>query len=101
MMDLATILAGLFPSPSTARYARYLGMRQRSLQRFLDGERAFVPTPAQTEAFARQADALKASGLPGKLQAVVTDAERAGVHPEIAAAWIAAAYRAAVGRAVE
>jgi hypothetical protein len=94
-------LERLFPEPSSARYARFLGIRQKSLHRFLDGERVFDATPDQIDDFDIQAASMKETDFVAKLDAVLMEAGRGGVHPEIIAAWLAYAYKKETGRAVE
>lgn len=91
----------LFPEPSTARFARFIGIRQKSCQRFLDGERIFDATPDQIDDFETQAEALKETDFVAKLDALLLEAGQGGVHPEIVAAWLAHAHKQKVGRPIE
>lgn len=97
---LTALFGSLFPSKSSARYARFLGMGQRSVQRFLDGERVWDATDDQISEFERQKTALAASGLVGNLNAAVAKAQAAGVHDEVIAAWLDAAHKSVVDRTV-
>lgn len=98
---LTKLFGGLFPERSSSRYARFLGIGQRSIQRFLDGEKVWDATPEQVQLFEDQKSALTASGYVGKLQAAIADAQAAAVHDEIIAAYLAAAHRSVAGRSVD
>lgn len=98
---LTKLFGDLFPEKSSSRYARFLSIGQRSIQRFLDGEKVWDATPEQVQLFEDQKAALTASGYVGKLQAAIADAKAAGVHDEIIAAWLAVAHRSIVDRPVE
>ena len=98
---LTKLFGSLFPAHSSSRYARFLGIGQRSVQRFLDGEKVWDATPDQLQLFEDQKAALTDSGYVGKLQSAISDARDAGVHDEIIAAWLASAHAAVAGRPVE
>lgn len=98
---LTKLFGNLFPERSSSRYARFLGIGQRSIQRFLDGEKVWEATPEQVQMFEDQKTAMTSSGYVGKLQAAISDAKAAGVHDEIIAAWLAAAHRSVASRPVE
>lgn len=103
-IDAATLRrwqAQLFPEPSTARFARFIGIRQKSCQRFFDGERTFDATPDQIDDFEVQAAALKETDFVAKLDALLLEAGQGGVHPEIVAAYLAHAHKTKVGRPIE
>lgn len=98
---LSALFGDLFPEKSSARYARFLGIAQRSVARFLAGEKVWDATDEQLQLFENQKQALTESGFVTNLSGAVAQAQAAGVHPEIIAAWLDAAHRAAVDRPLE
>lgn len=98
---LNALFGDLFPRKSSARYARFLGIAQRSVARFLAGEKVWEASDDQIQLFEDQKAALTESGFVGKLNAAVADATAAGVHPEIVAAWLEAAHASLTDRPLE
>lgn len=94
------VVAGILPAFSSRRIAKILGINQRTIQRLAAGP-AFAPGAEHDAYLQSQRKAVAESGLIVRLQELMVAADRAGVHPEIVAAWLDDTHVKVVGKPIE
>jgi hypothetical protein len=88
LRELAIRLFKVSPPPS-ARLSFVLGVRQRAAQYWLSGQHETPPDAI--ELIENQIQAVEGMDLEGRIQSVIDDAAKAGVHPSVTAHFLAMA----------
>src|SRR5690606_14953844 len=88
-----------FPDKSSARAARFAGVAQRSMQKWMSGE---TEAPANVvEAVSLQGDLADEMEVVANVQAMIDDFIAAGGHPEAAGSMLSAVYQRLLGKEIE
>lgn len=88
-----------FPDKSSARAARFAGVSQRTMQKWMAGE-TDVPTNI-VDAMALQGDLADEIKVMANVQAILDDFIAAGGHPEAAGSMLSAVYQRVLGKEIE
>lgn len=88
-----------FPDKSSARAARFAGVSQRTMQKWMSGE-ADVPANI-VDAMALQGDLAAEMEVMDNLQSMIDDFIAAGGHPEAAGSMLSAVYQRLLDKEIE
>lgn len=99
------LLAQVFPSWSTTRISRWLGVNARTMQRWLSLGRGTVPEeelpPELLHRIQAMAKTMEDTGFPDALDHFIAQWQGNGIDNEVMAAWMADRYAKLIGREID